>query len=90
MTTTNETRRRVMTMAWGLYREAVAQGDRLYTFAKALAGAWRFIKRLAAAKPLIQLNRSMVARSAVGRYYGSRAFHGGRGSHAHQASAMGA
>ena len=90
MTTMNETRRRVMTMAWGLYRDAVAQGDRLYTFAMALAGAWRFIKRLAAAKPRMQLNRSLVAHSAVGRYYGSRAYHGGRGSHTYQASVMGA
>ncbi|WP_269514902.1 hypothetical protein [Brevundimonas subvibrioides] len=89
MTTTNQTRRHVMNMAWGLYREAVAQGDRLYTFPQALAGAWRFVKRLAAAKPRIQFNRSLVARSAVGRHYGTRAYVGGQSSFAYQASAMG-
>lgn len=89
MTTANEVRRSVMTMAWCLYREAVAQGDRLYTFPQALAGAWRFMKRLAAAKPQIRTGRSLVARSAVGRHYGARAYVGGRSSFAYQASVMG-
>lgn len=44
--TTNETRREVMTMAWSLYR-AEANGPSPRTFADALAGAWRWVKRAA-------------------------------------------
>lgn len=44
--TANETRREVMLMAWSLYR-AEANGPSPRTFADALAGAWRWIKRAA-------------------------------------------
>ena len=51
--TTNETRRRVMLMAWGMFR-----ADPVQTFAACLRGAWklakapasRFAKRIAAAR----------------------------------------
>lgn len=80
MTTANETRRHVMNMAWGLYRDAACAGDRLYTFAQALAGAWRFMKRLAASRPALPAFRSPVARSPIARRYGRAAFVGGRAS----------
>lgn len=47
MNTTTETRRDVMTLAWGLYR-AELKGSNPRTFADALAGAWRWIKASAA------------------------------------------
>ena len=47
MNTTTQTRRDVMTMAWGLYR-AELKGSNPRTFADALAGAWRWIKKSAA------------------------------------------
>lgn len=43
MNTTNETRREVMALAWGLFR-----ADPVRTFADALAGAWRWVKGRAA------------------------------------------
>lgn len=46
MKTTNETRRTVMSLAWGLFR-AELNGPAPRTFADALAGAWRFLKRQA-------------------------------------------
>lgn len=94
--TTTETRRRVMTLAWSLFREAAKSGA-ARTFADALSGAWRFIKRLAATKKpawmkarggVIQL-RSPIARSAVARHYGAAAFVGGRSSHAYAAACAG-
>ena len=42
MTITNETRRRIMSLAWDLFRS-----DRDRTFADALRGAWKFIRGLA-------------------------------------------
>lgn len=36
--------RSVMTLAWGLYRSDIAHGQR--SFADALSGVWRFLKRL--------------------------------------------
>jgi hypothetical protein len=41
MTITNETRRRIMSVAWDLFRT-----DRNRTFADALRGAWKFIRGL--------------------------------------------
>lgn len=93
--TTNETRRSVMNMAWGLFREAVATGDRRYTFAQALAGAWRFMKRLAAMKPLSSRARNGVVhfsstiRSPIIQRQGRRAFAGGRGSAVYLTARMG-
>ena len=43
MTTTNETRREVMTAAWGLVR-----ADPARSFADALTGAWRWVRNSAA------------------------------------------
>lgn len=57
MTTTNEVRSHVMAIAWGLYQQAEEDGDRRYTFAQALAGAWRFSKRAVAAAPKHQVER---------------------------------
>ena len=42
MTVTNETRRRIMSLTWDLFR---TDGER--TFADALRGAWKFIRGLA-------------------------------------------
>jgi hypothetical protein len=89
MTTAQETRRRVMTVAWSLFREA-AKGGEPRSFADALTGAWRWVKRLAKAKPFAVRNGSLIARSAVARHYGAAAFVGGRSSHAYAASQMGA
>ena len=89
MTTANETRRHVMNMAWGLYRDAVFAGDRLYTFPQALAGAWRFMKRAAASKPTVPTFRSPVARSPIAHRYGRAAFVGGRGSAAYLTARVG-
>lgn len=47
MKTTNETRREIMDLAWGLFRAEV-NGPNPRTFADALAGAWRWVKRTAA------------------------------------------
>jgi hypothetical protein len=47
MNTTNQTRREIMKLAWGLFR-AEANGPNPRTFADALAGAWRWIKGAAA------------------------------------------
>jgi hypothetical protein len=96
MQITNETRRSVMKVAWSLFREAAkAQDPR--TFADALSGAWRFIKRMAAAKKPAWMKsnsgrvelRSPIAGSAVARRYGGAAFVGGRSSHAYLASCAG-
>lgn len=96
MKTTNETRRSVMKVAWSLFREA-AKTSEARTFADALAGAWRFIKRMATAKKPAWMKttggrielRSPIARSAVGRRYGNAAYVGGRSSHAYIAACAG-
>jgi hypothetical protein len=87
--TTDETRRSVMTVAWSLFRSAAADGAPR-TFGDALAGAWRWVKKLATVKRASWSRGSVVARSAVVRHYGSAAFVGGRSSHAYMASRMGA
>ena len=51
MTVTNQTRREIMSLAWGLYRSDQGPGRGNRSFADALAGAWRFHKRQAASKP---------------------------------------
>lgn len=54
--TTNETRREIMALAWGLFR-----ADPARTFADALAGAWRWIKGHAAR---VAANAVWLARAA--------------------------
>ena len=49
MQITNETRRQVMITAWDFYLTDL-RSSHPRTFAYALAGAWRFIKELAAVK----------------------------------------
>lgn len=88
--------RQIMTVAWGLFREA---GDTTEprTFADALAGAWRFIKRLTAtpcrlARQLRAGGHVLMAdtiASPVRRFYGAMALVGGRGSVAYLASRIG-
>ena len=46
MKTTNQTRRDVMQLAWGLFRSALNSTDPR-TFADALTGAWRWVKNAA-------------------------------------------
>lgn len=94
--TTNETRRIVMKLAWSLFREAAKSGE-ARTFADALSGAWRFIKRLATTRKPAWMKakggrvelRSPLPRSAVARRYGAAAFVGGRSSHAYAAACAG-
>jgi len=85
--------RRVMTLAWGLFRDP---SDRR-TFGEALRGAWRFMKQLA--KPcrlarqlraggLVQIKDTL--RSPVRQRHGSRATVGGRGSMVYLTSRVGA
>lgn len=87
--TTKETRRSVMTVAWSLFRTA-AENDEPRTFSDALAGAWRWVKKLANMKRPAWPQGSLVSRSAVGRHYGSRAFVGGRSSQAYLTARVGA
>jgi hypothetical protein len=51
MIVNNQVRRDIMKLAWGLYRSDQGPGRGNRSFADALAGAWRFHKRNAAAKP---------------------------------------
>lgn len=96
MQITNEIRRSVMKVAWGLFREAATSGEPR-TFADTLSGAWRFIKRVAAAKKPAWMKaktghvelRSPIARSAIGRHYGRAAYVGGRSSHAYMTACAG-
>ena len=88
MSITNETRRSVMKVAWGLFREAMRAGESR-TFADALAGAWRWVKKLAAMKRRSWSNGGGVARSAIGRRYGAAAYVGGRSSTAYLAARVG-
>ena len=96
MQITNETRRSVMKVAWGLFREA-AKASEARTFADALSGAWRFVKRMAAMKKPAWMKatggrielRSPIAPSAVGRRYGGAAYVGGRSSQAYMAACAG-
>lgn len=71
----------VMRLAWQLFR-AEERGPNPRTFADALAGAWRFLKRMAAeaVKPMtghVRLNgmvRSPIARGLTGaRFAGAEA-----------------
>lgn len=88
MTMTNETRRHVMAIAWGFYGQAVEDGDRRYTFAQALASAWRFSKRPIGAAPQAMAEQRAVARCAR-QPEALRASASKRRSLADQASAMG-
>ncbi|MDP3406595.1 MAG: hypothetical protein Q8S03_18040 [Brevundimonas sp.] len=88
-TAANKTRQSVMNVAWCLFREAAKAGE-ARTFADALKGAWRWVKKLAKAKAPAFARRSLIAPSAVARHYGAAAFTGGRSGHAYQASRMGA
>lgn len=96
MQITNETRRSVMQLAWEMFRDTVTAGE-TRTFADALASAWRFTKRMAAAAAKFMATakngriemRSPIARSAVGRRYGAAAYLGGRSSHAYLAARAG-
>ena len=85
--------RRVMSLAWGLYRDrSVAR-----SFAEALRGAWQFITRLAA-KPC-KLARALrggghvqmadTIASPVRRRYGANALVGGRRSTAYLVGQIG-
>jgi hypothetical protein len=56
MKTTNEIRREIMDLAWGLFR-----ADRSRGFADALAGAWRWMKGRAAR---VAANAVWMARAA--------------------------
>ncbi|WP_339929488.1 hypothetical protein [uncultured Brevundimonas sp.] len=88
MQTTNETRRSVMKIAWSLFREAMTAGDPR-SFADALAGAWRWIKKLAMMKRPNWSRGGGIARSAIGRRYGAAAYIGGRSSVAYLAARVG-
>lgn len=88
MTTATETRRSVMKVAWSLFREAAKAGERR-AFADALAGAWRWIKKLATTKRPTWSRAGGVARSAIGRRYGAAAYVGGRSSVAYLAARVG-
>lgn len=88
--------RQIMTVAWGLFREASTTAESR-TFADALAGAWRFIKRLTATP--CRLARQLRAgghvqmadtiASPVRRFYGAKTHVGGRGSVAYLAARVG-
>jgi hypothetical protein len=88
MTTANNTRRDVMNIAWSLFREAAKSGEPR-TFADALTGAWRWLKKLATMKRPAWSNSSGVARSAVVSRYGASAFVGGRSSQAYLTARVG-
>ncbi len=85
--------RRVMTLAWGLFREPSERR----TFSEALRGAWCFMAKLA--KPcrlarqlraggLVQIKDTL--RSPIRQRHGSRATVGGRGSMVYLAARVGA
>lgn len=81
--------RRVMTLAWGLFREP--GGDR--SFSDALRGAWKFLAGLARLKPLPRSGRVIfkdTLRSPIGRRYGASAATGGRASMNYLTSVVGA
>ncbi|WP_428149707.1 hypothetical protein [Brevundimonas sp.] len=88
MTTTTETRRSVMKVAWSLFREA-ARSEDARSFADALAGAWRWVKKLAKRRPT-RSRGAFFVRSPIARRYGPAAYVGGRASPAYLASRMGA
>ena len=73
---------RVMTLAWGLYRDAT--GAR--TFADALRSAWAFIKKVGQTKLAKALRRggnvflADTIKSPIRARYGARASVGGRNS----------
>lgn len=84
--------RRVMTLAWGLFRDPTERR----TFSDALRGAWRFITRMAKPSRLAQRLRAGGAvslkdtlRSPVRRAHGANAFVGGRGSMAYLTARVG-
>ncbi len=87
MTTATETRRSVMKVAWSLFREAAKTGE-VRSFADALAGAWRWVKKLAKSRSTWSPGRSSV-RSPIARRYGAAAYVGGRTSTAYLASRIG-
>lgn len=86
--------RRVMSLAWGLYRDRSVTR----TFAEALRGAWHFIDRMAA-KPC-KLARALRAgrhvqmadtiASPLRRRYGANASVGGRASANYLTAVLGA
>ncbi|MDP3405223.1 MAG: hypothetical protein Q8S03_11070 [Brevundimonas sp.] len=80
--------RRVMTLAWALFREPSSD----QTFSEALKGAWTFLTNLARMKPWRGAGRAVIAgtiSSPVRAFCGNRAQVGGRRSHAYQTSRMG-
>lgn len=87
MITANETRRSVMTVAWSLFRAALTAGEPR-TFADALAGAWRWVKKLAKTRPMASRGTWQI-RSPIARRYGAAAYVGGRASAAYLASRIG-
>jgi|UniRef100_A0A6M3XSU2 hypothetical protein len=93
MAITNQTKRAVMTMAWGLFREA-QEGEEPRTFADALSSAWAWIKGLAKAQARFWKRQgkraaSLTAPSAICSRYGSTAYVGGRRSVAYLTAVIG-
>lgn len=88
--------RQIMNVAWGLFREA-DNATEPRTFADALAGAWRFIKRLNATPCRLarqlraggHVQMAATISSPVRRFYGAKAVVGGRSSVAYLAGRMG-
>lgn len=81
--------RRVMTLAWGLFREP--GGDR--SFSDALRGAWKFVSALARMKPLPRSGRIVfkdTLRSPIRSRWGARAAVGGRASANYLTAVVGA
>lgn len=86
---TNKVRSRVMKVAWGLFRDA-RDSDAPRTFADALAGAWRFIKRLSAAKLTVaSVRKSTVKPSLELAMQGRGALVGGKWSSVYYSARMG-
>lgn len=80
--TPNQIRREVMMMAWGLYR-AEANGPNPRTFADALAGAWRWVKKAAerAVEAAAWMARHAGRTVYFGRQIGSPTYRTLRGPH---------
>lgn len=84
--------RRVMTLAWGLFRDPAERRS----FSEALRGAWRFITRMAKTSRLAQRLRAGGAvrlkdtlRSPIQQAHGAKAFVGGRASMAYLTARVG-
>ncbi|MDI1365810.1 MAG: hypothetical protein PSX79_13285 [bacterium] len=88
MIVNNQTRREVMELAWDLFRSALGTAD-ARSFADALKGAWRYMKKMATWQPpkwargsgarTVQLSptlyRSPIARALQGQAYASNKAH---------------